>query len=65
MGGRYSVSSHNVGLLMSSGDAIIMCMYVCMWLNWLECAVGDWQHPGPSEFKCGRATYISFPWARN
>ena len=28
------------------------CMYictknVCMWLNWLECAVGDWQHPGP------------------
>ena len=25
-----------------------VCMYVCMWLNWLECAVGDWQHPGPS-----------------
>ena len=28
-----------------------VCMYVCMdgcmWLNWLECAVGDWQHPGP------------------
>ena len=22
-------------------------MYVCMWLNWLECAVGDWQHLGP------------------
>ena len=24
-----------------------VCMYVCMWLNWLECAVGDWQRPGP------------------
>ena len=23
-----------------------VCRYVCMWLNWLECAVGDWQHPG-------------------
>ena len=23
------------------------CTYVCMWLNWLECAFGDWQHPGP------------------
>ena len=22
-------------------------MYVCMWLNWLECAFGDWEHPGP------------------
>ena len=26
---------------------LYVCMYVCMWLNWLECAVGDWQHPGP------------------
>ena len=25
-----------------------VCKYVCMWLNWLECAVGDWQLPGPS-----------------
>ena len=23
-------------------------MYVCMWLNWLECGVEDWKHPGPS-----------------
>ena len=32
-----------------------------MWLNWLECAVGDWKRPGPlgQKFKCGRATYIS------
>ena len=36
-------------------------MYVCMWLNWLECAVGDWQHPGPlgQSSECGRATYIN------
>ena len=20
---------------------------VCMWLNWLECAVEDWQQSGP------------------
>ena len=26
---------------------VYVCMYVCMWLNWLECAIGDWQHPGP------------------
>ena len=25
-----------------------VCMYVCMSLNWLECAVEDWQHPGHS-----------------
>ena len=24
-----------------------VCMHVCMWLNWLECAVGDQQHPVP------------------
>ena len=36
-------------------------MYVCMWLNWLECAAGDCKHPGPlgQKFKCRRATYIS------
>ena len=22
-------------------------MYVCMWLNWLECVGGHWQHLGP------------------
>ena len=30
----------------------------CTWLNWLECAVGDWQHPGQS-LSGGRATYIN------
>ena len=38
------------------------CMYVCVWLNSLECAVGDWQHPRTSGqiMSAGRAKYISF-----
>ena len=27
---------------------IYIYIYACMWLNWLECAVADWQQPGPS-----------------
>ena len=36
-----------------------VCMYVCV-SNWLECAVGDWQHPGPSgQSLSAGATYIN------
>ena len=44
---RIVITVSNLGLRGS-------CMYVCtkkrkcMWFNWLECAVGDWQHSGPS-----------------
>ena len=38
-----------------------VCIYVCMWLNWLECAVGDWQHPGPlGQSSSAGGPYISF-----
>ena len=49
---RIVITVSNLGL---RGSCMYVCtnkMYECMWLNWLECAVG-------SEFKCGRATYIS------
>ena len=38
-----------------------VCMYVFMWLNWLECDAGHWKHLGPlgQKFKCRRATYMS------
>ena len=52
---RVAITVSNLGLRDScmyvlTKRFMYVCMYVCMyvWLNWLECGVGDWEHPEPS-----------------
>ena len=42
------VCTKNADIYVCMDVCMYACMYVCVWLNSLECAVGDWQHPGPS-----------------
>ena len=42
---RIVITVSNLGL---RGSCMYVCTKKCMWLDWLECAVGDWQHPGLS-----------------